>query len=95
MRLALHLNAPNPDIYVERPKTVASLNTTSIPGPFLNIHEIAVRACQLDSVPQLVRALHQNRRDAGLFPGRGPIIVFLKAAPAKTNTLNFHLQKSH
>ena len=43
--------------------TLASLNKY--------IHELAVRARQLASVAQLVRALHQNRRTTGSIPTRG------------------------
>ena len=37
------------------------------------IHELVVKTRQVDSVAQLVRALHRNRRAAGLIPVRGPI----------------------
>ena len=44
-------------------------------------HEFVVNARQLASVAQLVRALHRNRRAAGLIPARGPIVVFFATAP--------------
>ena len=37
------------------------------------IHELVVKARQVDSVAQLVRALHWNRRTAGSIPARWPI----------------------
>ena len=37
------------------------------------VYELVVRAWQLDSVAQLVSALHQNHRVAGSIPGRGRI----------------------
>ena len=49
------------------------------------IHELVVKTRQVSSVAQLVRALHRNRRAAGLIPARGPIyiyiVVFFAAAP--------------
>ena len=36
---------------------------------------------QLDSVAQLVRALHRNRRAAGWIPTRGPIVALFATAP--------------
>ena len=47
-------------------------------------HELVVRARQLASVAQLVRALHRNRRAAGSIesiPARGSIVVFFATAP--------------
>ena len=44
--------------------------------------EFAGRIRQLDSVAQLIRGVHQNRRAAGSIPARGPIIVeFFADAP--------------
>ena len=48
------------------------------------IHELAIRAQQLASLAQLVRALHGNRRTAGSIPARGPItpiLAFFPTAP--------------
>ena len=39
-------------------------------GTLVYIHELVVRARQLASVAQLVRALHRNRRAAGSIPAR-------------------------
>ena len=41
------------------------------------IHELAVITRQLDSVAQLVRVLHRNRRAAGSIAVRGPIYSFI------------------
>ena len=47
------------------------------------IHELAVAvgARQLDSVVQLVRALHWNRRAVDSIPARGHIVAFFTNAP--------------
>ena len=45
------------------------------------VHELVVRAQQLSSVAQLVRALHRNRRAAGSIPARGPKVAFFAAVP--------------
>ena len=42
------------------------------------IHELVVRARRQDSVAQLVRPLHRNRRTAGSIPASGPIVTFLR-----------------
>ena len=47
----------------------------------LSIHELVVGAGQLDSVDQVVRALHRNRRAAGSIPARGPIVAIFATAP--------------
>ena len=61
------------------------------------IHELVVRARQLDSV----RPLHRNRRAAGSIPARGPCAAFFAtSAPGYRSKLeynlpqNFHQQKS-
>ena len=41
----------------------------------------AVRTRQLDSVAQLVRALHWNRKAAGSIPARGAIVAFFATSP--------------
>ena len=41
------------------------------------IHELSVITRPLDSVAQLVRALHRNRRAAGSIAVRGPIYSFI------------------
>ena len=45
------------------------------------VDKLAVRARQLDSVAQLVRALHPNRRAAGSIHTRGAIVAFFATAP--------------
>ena len=47
-------------------------------------HELAVRARQLASVAQLVRALHRNRRPAGSISSKGPKVAFFAAVPGYT-----------
>ena len=42
--------------------------------------ELVVRAQQLDSVAQLVRALQRNDRAAGSTPARGPVVHFHKCS---------------
>ena len=44
--------------------------TPYIGNTLVYIHELVVRARQLDSVAQLVRALHRNHRAAGSIPAR-------------------------
>ena len=48
---------------------------------YIYIHELVVRAQQLASVAQLVRALHRNRRATGSIPARGTIVTFFTAVP--------------
>ena len=57
------------------------MNFIHLLGLSRSIHELVVRARQLDSVAQLVRALHRNRRAAGSIPARGPIVAFFATAP--------------
>ena len=45
------------------------------------LQELVVRARQLDSVAQLDRALHWNRRAAGSIPAREPIVISFAIAP--------------
>ena len=45
------------------------------------IHELVIRAQQLDSVAQLVRELHRNRKATGSIPATGRIIAFFAAVP--------------
>ena len=47
----------------------------------LLICQLAVRARQLASVAQLVRALHWNHRATGSIPVRGLIVAFFATAP--------------
>ena len=37
---------------------------------YISVHELAIRDRQLDSVAQLLRALHRNGRAAGSIPAR-------------------------
>ena len=51
----------------------------NLPSSDRNLHlKVTVRARQLASVAQLVRALHRNRWS---IPVRGPIVVFFATAP--------------
>ena len=56
------------------------LTLTSPNDTLVFIHELVVRARQLASVAQLVRALHRNRRAAGSIPARGAIVAFFATA---------------
>ena len=50
--------------------------------PYMYIHELVVRARQLASVAQLVRALHRNRRAAVSIPARDlHVVAFFAAVP--------------
>jgi hypothetical protein len=53
-------------------------------------YELAVRAWQLDSVAQLVIALHQNHRAAGSIPGRCRIRYVYTTMNFGTQTILFH-----
>ena len=67
------------------PELILSITHTPYIGiTSVCIHELAVRARQLDSLAQLVRAL--NRRAAGSIPARGPIYSCIFR--------NFHLQNT-
>ena len=44
------------------------------------LYELVVRARQLASVSQLVRALHRNHWAAGLIPARGHRVAFFATA---------------
>ena len=51
------------------------ISSIDVQNPYIGIilvpiHEFAVRARQLASVAQLVRALHRNRRAVGSIPAR-------------------------
>ena len=79
------------------PKILIFTHTSYI--TLIYMHELVVRARQLDSVAQLVRALHRNRRTAGSIPATGPIVAYFAAAPGyrsnkmcKNSNRNFHLQ---
>jgi hypothetical protein len=50
-------------------------------------YELAVRAWQLDSVAQLVSALHQNHRAASSIPGRGRIRYVYSTLNVGTQTI--------
>ena len=45
------------------------------------IQELEIRARQLASAAQVVRALHRNRRAAGSIPARGAKVAFFATAP--------------
>ena len=45
--------------------------------PYISLHELVVRARQLASVAQLIRALHRNRMAAVSIPAmQGPVVAF-------------------
>ena len=49
------------------------------------VHELVVRARQLASVAQLVRALHRNRRAAGSIPARDLKLHFSQLFLVRSN----------
>ena len=67
-----HLQNSSIILSSEMAKILVSIHTPYIGTTLVFIHERVVRARQLASVAQLVRALHQNRRAAASIPARGP-----------------------
>ena len=65
----------------EMPKILIFTHMPYIGITFVYIAELVIRARQLDSVAQLVRALHWNHRAAGSMPARGPVVAFCATVP--------------
>ena len=59
----------------EMPKNFDTYPCLIMASPSIIIHELVVRARQLDSVAHLVRVLHRNRRAAGSIPAKRPILL--------------------